>query len=798
MATINQNEKTDYSAMKISYTDKDYTNILDDLINSIPGITEKWVTTDENDPGMVLVKLMSMLGDMLFYTQDMQSLEVYPNSVTQRKNAATIYKLIGYKMKWYRSATLEANVVNTYTNSATLPRFCTFTTADGSITYTTWDLYDLPSNTTNNGLETSVELIQGTPITPSRSSNNPYADPGKPWHSIYGYNYTVNDIINNRIYLKNNNIDQDHIILIDDQNEEWELKENIYLTTAVGRFFEFGIDANDNAYIELVDYYDNFNVNKFKIFYIQSSGEDGQVYANTLTNITGNVWSRINNIDTFTVYNVSNFIHFTHYSSTLGYNPETPDEARKESVKYQNTLDTLITLADFERATLREPGVANVRATDLTNDPGVELTYYVGDINQDGKIDNKDLELLNNYLADKNKHPLTTYQQKLADINQDGKVDGDDLACLREFVEPTKYYIGDIDNDGAITNKDLTLLQKYVANPSTSSLTDFQKRLCDINQDGKVDATDVTLLQNYLKTPTANNFGYLIDVSKFGECGTTTITDTQLLDGFIVKLYILRTEEYENIEDETYSSVILSDLQEYKILPLTIQVDLHSISKYYWTIEGKFLTKQPLSRDELQTIMVNINNDLKYKYSVSKVNFNSLINYKDVIETILDVDNRILMVDLEPITYYNEEGLPVDKIEVTGDYTETIPRLGTLEDGTDDTTIPDAQKLDYTFTLPNTPLLPGSVMIRINDGQYTLRDNNNGTIYNIDNILAHKGTIDYVTGEVHLQFNAPLVTDMIIDYTKNKANIAVYKNLSTQKFYFDSSALEADDMQDLV
>lgn len=798
MATINQNEKTDYTAMKISYTDKDYTNILDDLINSIPGITEKWVTTDENDPGMILVKLMAMLGDMLFYSQDMQSLEVYPNSVTQRKNAATIYKLIGYKMKWYRSATLQANVVNTYTNSATLPRFCTFTTADGSIVYTTWDLYDLPSNTTNNGLETNIELVQGTPITPSRSSNTPYADPGKPWHSIYGYNYTVNDIINNRIYLKNNNIDQDHIILIDDQNEEWELKENIYLTTAVGRFFEFGVDANDNAYIELVDYYDNFNVNKFKIFYIQSSGENGQVYANTLTNITGNVWSRVNNLDTSTVYNVSNFIHFTHYASTLGYNPETPDEARKESVKYQNTLDTLITLADFERATLREPGVANVRATDLTNDPGVELTYYVGDINQDGTIDSKDLELLNNYLADKNKYPLTTYQQKLADINQDGKVDGDDLACLREYIEPTKQYIGDIDNDGAITNKDLTILQAYVANPSASTLTDFEKRLCDINQDGVVDQQDITLLQNYLRTPTASNFGYLIDVSKFGQCGTTTITDTQLLDGFIVKLYILRTEEYESIEDETYSSIILSDLQEYKILPLTIQVDLHSISKYYWTIEGKFLTKQPLSRDELQTIMVNINNDLKYKYSVSKVNFNSLINYKEVIETILAVDNRILMVDLEPITYYTEEGLPVDKIEVTGDYIETIKRLGTTEDGEDDPDIPDSQKLDYTFTLPKTPLLPGSVMIRINDGQYTLRDNNNGTIYNIDNILAHKGTIDYVTGEVHLQFNAPLITDMIVDYTKNKANIAVYKNLSTQKFYFDSSALEADDMQNLV
>ena len=116
MATMNQVQKTSYEAIRIDYTSKDYTNILNDLIESIPGITQKWNSTDVSDPGMILVKLMAIVGDMLFYNQDMQSLEIYPNSVTQRKNASTIYKLIGYKMKWYRSAILEANVVNTYSN----------------------------------------------------------------------------------------------------------------------------------------------------------------------------------------------------------------------------------------------------------------------------------------------------------------------------------------------------------------------------------------------------------------------------------------------------------------------------------------------------------------------------------------------------------------------------------------------------------------------------------------------------------------------------------------------------------
>ena len=425
MATVNKIEKKDYSPVKISYTDKDYTNILDDLINSISGITTKWNTTDANDPGIVLVKLMAILGDMLFYNQDMQSLEVYPNSVTQRKNASSIYKLIGYKMRWFKSATLQANVVNTYNNTATLPRFCTFTTDGDNKTYCTFDEYNLKSNTNNNGFEEPVTLIEGIPVVPLRDSVNPYPDVGKAWHTIYGYNYTTDDIIDNRIYLAHQNIDQDHIIMVDDTGEEWILKDNIYLTKDVGRFFEFDVDVNDRPYLEIVDYWGNFNVHKFKIFYIRSTGEDGQIFANTLKNVTGSVWSRSGNGNGQEIYNVSGFIKLTHFDSTVGYNPETPDEARKNSVLFQNTLDTLITLADFERATLREEGVANVRATDLTNDPGIAKTCYIGDINQDGIIDETDYQMLVDFVKAPADNPLTSYQRRLANISNDGDQIGD-------------------------------------------------------------------------------------------------------------------------------------------------------------------------------------------------------------------------------------------------------------------------------------------------------------------------------------------------------------------------------------
>lgn len=807
MATMNQVQKTSYEAIRIDYTSKDYTNILNDLIESIPGITQKWNSTDVSDPGMILVKLMAIVGDMLFYNQDMQSLEIYPNSVTQRKNASTIYKLIGYKMKWYRSAILEANVVNTYSNGATMPRFCTFTTDNDEITYTTFEQYELPSNTSNNGLETTIELIQGIPVTPVRTSTNPYPDAGKPWHSIYGYNFSTENLINNRLYLDDQNIDQDHIILIDDQNETWTLQENIYLTREVGRLFEFGVDVNDQPYLELIDYWPNFNVSKFKVFYIKSMGEDGQIYSNTLKNLTGNVWSRETVDQNQVVYNVSSFIHFTNYDSTFGYNPETADEARKNSVAYLNTLDTIITLADFERACLREPGVANVRCTDLTNDPGIQVSYLVGNINMDtvdnineegqvitGElIDDKDLTLLENYLADPDNNPLTSYQQKLADCNQDGQVNGEDLACLRNYLHPKAWAIGDINQDEVINETDLNLLKQYIANPDVEkdNFTDFQIRLMDINKDGLVNNEDVTLLENHISEPNPieNEFGTLIDTQSSGYVGISSVSDTQLLDSFVVKLYILRDEQYETVDDDTYTSMIQTDLASYKILPLSIIVDLHSIQKYYWTVTGTFFTKEPLSRDDLQNIIITINNNLRYQYSVDKINFNTVINYKEVIETILAVDNRILMVDLDPITYRDSEDNEISKEQLTGNYTHTVAQLKNPV---------AADNLHYDITLPQTPILPGSVMIRIDNGQYVLRDNNNGSIYNVDNVLSKKGSIDYVTGQISLDFSDELSSDIIINYTRNKTNIAVYRNLSTQSFYFDPSSLQADDVQNLV
>jgi hypothetical protein len=103
----------------LRYTSKDFESIKADLIDAISAISGTWTSRDDGDPGIVLVKLMSALGDMLSFNADKQALEYYAPTVTQRKNAARLFALIGYYMHWYKSA----KTTLTLTNRAPMPDY---------------------------------------------------------------------------------------------------------------------------------------------------------------------------------------------------------------------------------------------------------------------------------------------------------------------------------------------------------------------------------------------------------------------------------------------------------------------------------------------------------------------------------------------------------------------------------------------------------------------------------------------------------------------------------------------------
>lgn len=344
-------DSNDISSLK--YTSREYLSIFEDLYKAIPSLTKKWTSREETDPGIVLVKLMAMLGDMLSYTQDKATLEAFPATVTQRKNAVQIFGLIGYKMHGYVSATCKASFQQSL-NKMSIEPYTKYTTKNSNICYSNLEeirLTNIPSAWT---------LTQGIPVTPKLAEN---PESNSYWYDKYDYNISASDIDeNNRYYFKSNTeVADGSVFLIDDTGTRWYYPDytgqgriSLDLESRTGRFFDVEIDEYDKPYIQFPSNWNQvvyaYNPpSKFKLFYLQSAGEAGSIAENTLYDSQGCL--------------VSN------EASTNGYNIETPEEARLNINKYRNTISTLITLDDYKNATLRVTRVNNCIATDFMTDP---------------------------------------------------------------------------------------------------------------------------------------------------------------------------------------------------------------------------------------------------------------------------------------------------------------------------------------------------------------------------------------------------------------------------------------------
>ncbi len=362
----------------LSYTSRDYTSIYNELMSSIPLLTKSWDPKDENDPGVVLIKLISMLGDMLSYNLDKNALEAFPRTVLQRANAQQIFRLVGYKMHWWRSARIEAKFTNANTYPIYISKYNTFSTKDSSIFYTNIHQITIPSGTYGDDMFVT-ELIQGVPVTPVlKNSINPI-DYNDTWHENYDYNLLASDIVNDRIYIKYKNIDETSITLIDNDEaqfaeNEWTQVKNINLSETMDKVFEFDVDEDNVPFIQLPSYWkEKYVITKFKLFLVLSNGPEGEIEENTITAI--NPQKCYINDDNIDISEALKQVTLYNTASTYGYKPETCTEARKESEKYINTIDTLVTLRDFEKAVSRIDSVANVIATDIQMDPyGDEMT----------------------------------------------------------------------------------------------------------------------------------------------------------------------------------------------------------------------------------------------------------------------------------------------------------------------------------------------------------------------------------------------------------------------------------------
>lgn len=125
-----------------------------------------------------------------------------------------------------------------------------------------------------------------------------------------------------------------------------------------------------------------------------------------------------------------------------------------------------------------------------------------GDINGDGRINEKDVTLIQEYITEL--RTFSDYEFYLADMNGDKQITLTDMALvisisLGENISDGDI-LGDVNSDGRLDSQDYDLLLAYVQGKTT--LTNRAMAVADANRDGAINILDCVWVLNIVKGKT--------------------------------------------------------------------------------------------------------------------------------------------------------------------------------------------------------------------------------------------------------------------------------------------------------
>ncbi len=146
----------------ISYSNKDYESLRQELLARVPQLTDRWTDFNESDLGVVLLELFCGVGDMLAYYLDAQAAEAFLPTARQRQNVINLCKLIGYRLDTPVAATttLRFSLPSATAEDVTVPArtVCEAKLDDGDVEFETTEDAVIP----RGQLSVDVGARQGT------------------------------------------------------------------------------------------------------------------------------------------------------------------------------------------------------------------------------------------------------------------------------------------------------------------------------------------------------------------------------------------------------------------------------------------------------------------------------------------------------------------------------------------------------------------------------------------------------------------------------------------------------------
>ena len=362
-------------AVELSPVKKDFYQEWNELLDIAQKLSARWdpTSTNESDPGIVLLKVLTAICDKLNYNIDKNILEAFMPSASQEESMRKLCDMLGYSMKYYQSAT--TTVVISYTGEednvkADIPQFTTLSDIDNEVVYTTIEpgsIYKTTVAGTATKLYDEIICIEGShQICETNDGQRAIS------YSLLDDNY--------RYYMPESMIAENGIFVYDyaeDQkySNRWTQVDNLNTQPGGTKCYKFGFDSRLRVpYLQFPEDVGTLMTDGIEIHYIRTNGIDGNIAARTLEHINGSITSQLSADDAGT--DITSDLSVTNLSAAMnGKNAETLTQAYNSFKKTVGTFDTLVACRDYMNKiynlfndVTNIPLVSNAVAADVRDD----------------------------------------------------------------------------------------------------------------------------------------------------------------------------------------------------------------------------------------------------------------------------------------------------------------------------------------------------------------------------------------------------------------------------------------------
>ena len=445
----------------LSYINKDFPTLWNEILETVPKLTNKWIPNEanESDPLVVLLIELAIISDKLNYNIDKNILELFPATLTQERSAYNVYQSLGYTPDWYVSATTDltiiySGIINTATpdifsdvtvgeTKVTLPKFTPITNDDQTVNYVTMEDVEIYPGLVS---KYTVPVIEGT--------INDFTVNGSTQITVENLDsqnrlfFTETNVAQNGIFISNYSDFSDFNFLVygevvTDSKDLWMRVDNLNQYEAGRRVYKLGIDAvNNSVYVQFPDDIGTLIEDGIYIKYILSSGEEGNVGTNELDSFLNEIELPImrigssgkeeqipaatasdgSSVDCKLVS--SNFTLTNTASAQNGADPLDIEQMREEYNRIVGVFDTLVTVRDYENFIYNytyldgSHAISNIRVSDRSNDLYGTLKYIT--LSNDGTVST----VTDNLTGDLNANEqLTAYTLRLFPLQNVSAID---------------------------------------------------------------------------------------------------------------------------------------------------------------------------------------------------------------------------------------------------------------------------------------------------------------------------------------------------------------------------------------